>query len=93
MKKKHMCERGQKIKHKSVRLLFPQVEHNENSKADTSLLHVQPEILNHYEKTCSVVDQRNDNLLPIDYRSLKMLNGFYIVKKERGIDSCFRLYR
>jgi hypothetical protein len=79
-----MCERGQKIKHKSVRLLFPQVKHNENCKADTSSLHVQPHILNHYEKTGSVVDQKYDNLLSIDYRSLKMLNGFHIVKKGGG---------
>jgi hypothetical protein len=41
--------------------------------------------LNRYEKTDSIVDQRNDHLLPINYRyqgSCFFLNGFYEIKTE-----------
>jgi hypothetical protein len=55
---------------------IPQVEHNENCRAVTSLLKTRQDvlnILNRHEKTGYVVDQKIGDLLhvPINYRALE----------------------
>jgi uncharacterized metal-binding protein len=81
VKKERICKRSQKINHPIKCLILKYkstghstgIEHNENCRAVTSLLERDKTLnfLNHYEKTCSIVDKNNSDLLPINYISLE----------------------
>jgi hypothetical protein len=63
MKKERICKSGRKIKYKSAGLT---AEGHHFVTTRQEMLN----FLNRYEKTDSIVDQRNVDLLPINYRSL-----------------------